>query len=122
MVRGPECLERGDDERDLIDRAVDPALEVPLQPACRHAAAPTGVGLRDQGGELEQVAERRPRDLRAQHRLRDCEVPALDRPFEDRPRMPLYRQRALPRRLGPDGWGESTRCLSARLAGEALDE
>ena len=40
---------------------------------------------RDQGGQLEQVAERRPRDLGAQRRLGERDVAPLDRPLEDRP-------------------------------------
>ncbi len=111
MVRGAEGLQRRDDERRLVDRAVDAGFEVALEPARRHPAAPTRIGLRDQRGELEQVDERRPRYLSTQHRFGHGEVAALDRPFEDRPRMSRRRQRA-----SLDGWGRTADADSTRAS------
>ncbi|HZO33646.1 MAG TPA: hypothetical protein VFB17_01085 [Gaiellaceae bacterium] len=57
---------------------------------------------RDQRSQLEELEQRRPAEL-AEDGLGREEVPALDGPPEDRPRMTLCGQFAFPGRSAPAG-------------------
>jgi hypothetical protein len=80
-----ERLQRRDGEGRVVDGREPVSLEPPPEPAGRHARMTVGLLQGDQGGQLEQVDERRARDLRPQRRLGEREVAAFDRPLEDRP-------------------------------------
>jgi len=85
VVATAERLQRGRGERGVVDGGERVSLEPALQPARGDAGMAVRLLERDQGGQLEQVAERRPRDLGAQRRLGERDVAPLDRPLEDRP-------------------------------------
>jgi len=76
-------------ERGVVDRRLVVSLQPLEQPARGDPRMPLRLLEGDQRRELEEVDERRLRDLGAQGRFGDGEVAALDRPFEDRPRMTL---------------------------------
>jgi hypothetical protein len=80
-----ERLQRRRGERSVVDRGERVSLEPALEPARGDAGIAVRLFERDQGGQLEQVAERGPRDLCPQRRLGERDVAPLDRPFEDRP-------------------------------------
>ena len=102
VVPAAERPQRRGGESDVVDRRVAEGVEPPLQPACCDARVAHRVLERDQCSELEQVAERWPRDLGAQRRLGDEQVAVLDRLLEDRPWVTLGCDPAL-RFPGPDG-------------------
>jgi len=89
MVAAAEGGEAGRHERRVVDRRLLVPLEPFEQPACGDTRMALRLLVGDQRSQLEQVCERRPRDLGAERRLGDDEVAALDRPLEDRSRMAL---------------------------------
>lgn len=69
--------------------SVPVCFEVAEEPPRRDPHTALRLLESEQGGEVEQVSERRMRDLRTQRRLGDGEVAALDCSLEDRLWMPL---------------------------------
>jgi len=94
VVPSAERGQRSRGKRRVADRRLVVLLEPAQQPARRDARVPVRILERDQGRELEQLAERRPAEL-AERRLGDEEVAALERPLEDRSRMALRGDPAL---------------------------
>ena len=85
MVTAAECLKRRGREGGVVDRRE----AVGLQPAREPAGGDAGVAVRllerDEGCQLEEVAEGRARNLRTERRLREGDVAPLECPLEDRP-------------------------------------
>jgi hypothetical protein len=63
-------------------------VEQPAEPTDGVARVPRRILLCDKGGELERLGERDLAEL-AGHPFGEDQVPVLDRPPKDRPRMPL---------------------------------
>jgi hypothetical protein len=71
------------DQRRLVDRRLVMLVQVATKPARRDARMPARVLARDQDRQLESLGEAYPKEL-PRRRLSDGQVPALDRPSEDR--------------------------------------
>lgn len=95
MLHPAERLERLSCERGILDRRVAPSIQVPLKPAGGDAAVSPRVLLCDQGGQLDQLDERRPAEL-AERGLGGEQIAVLDGSVVDRPRVALCGQFVLP--------------------------
>jgi hypothetical protein len=99
VVRPAECGEQPGDPGDRLDLHARCLADVPLEPSDAHAAGARPVAQRDKHDELERVAEIDLASL-AERDLGRYDVAALDRPIEDRARVPVVARRPFP---GPGG-------------------
>jgi hypothetical protein len=99
VVLPAERREESRDPGDRLDLDARCLADVPLEPPNAHASRARPVAERDEDDELERVAEV---DLAAlaQRELGRYDVAALDRPIEDRARVPVVARRPFP---GPGG-------------------
>jgi hypothetical protein len=102
MVPPAERGQARDDQRGIVESRLLVALEPALQPARGDARVPLRLLEGDQRRQLEQLDERRARDLDPERRLGEREVSALDRALEDRLRVALRGDRLLASRGRPD--------------------
>jgi hypothetical protein len=88
-----ERSEARSDHRSFVDRRVVAFLEIAQQPARRDERLPARILARDQQRQLERLGEADPSDL-LRRRLRDEQVPALERSTKDCPWVALRNRRS----------------------------
>jgi hypothetical protein len=86
VLRPAERRQAADEKGDVVETGVRMLVEVAADPAGSGTPVAMRVLVRDQGDQLEQLAEGRPSDL-PQRRLGERQVAVLAGSLEDRPRL-----------------------------------